>query len=351
MPAKGEDVGGVGREEGFARLEPRRCTFMVGPLALAFVLVASPLEAMAQADPTPASDAEPDPGPGPDSSRAPDAGSGSDSGPAPDADSGSDSGSDSGPAPATDSASAPATDSVRAPDADAGPVPDPDPGPPPEPASAPDPVLSGAPADRLGEPTPTLPSDGVWVLDDGLGPELPWDDFNLEEQYGPPGLAHFGVQLRGAGLAEADAPTPAGPLFEAALFFDLRYSERGPMRFRIVAAMTLQNTGKTALGDYSNLFSMRFRVMPLAIDITRWVAFRVGAGFSFFWADLPAGGAFQVYPDATGEVTVQTFGGRLELGVFASLHQTAVTRPSARFGQVSGDVQAAIGVSVGYLLQ
>lgn len=183
------------------------------------------------------------------------------------------------------------------------------------------------------------------TLDDGLGDETPWTDYDAYTEHGPPGLVHLGGQLRVSALFETQQDrVPTGPSIELAALADFRFSRRSPWHFRVALGISWQTHVERFLGAGRTVTSspgaIRLRIQPLALDIGRFVAIRLGPSIGAQLVprvnETPTsasvdGFAVEVFGGGSAEIALRLLDGLLEIGVHGGMQLTGVgdaQRPS-----------------------
>ncbi len=196
-----------------------------------------------------------------------------------------------------------------------------------------------------------------WILDDGVTPaEVPWNDFDPAEAYDPHGTVHGGVALRLAFIAPGGA-VPGGPLIEMSGTLDVRYRWNSPFGIRIGIGLSYQDYVAEELGGGTFVSTspgaLRFRVLPLSVDLGRYVALRAGFNLGAQWVPMPNGGHAAFTTGGSGEAVVKLFGGTVELGIVGGVQLTALTTVSrCTYYCSDGDgmqAQAFVGGTMGYV--
>lgn len=218
--------------------------------------------------------------------------------------------------------------------------------------------------DEFDEAAQEVGETREWDLDDGVGTdEVPWDDYDPVEAYEPHGTVHAGVFLRVAAMQPV-APFPGGPLVELSGALDVRYRWDRPWGIRFALALSYQEYRAEELGGGTFIgtspLALRVRVMPLSVDIGRWLALRVGGDIGAQWVPESNGNMHAVATGGvSGDFVVKLFEGTVELGITGGVQTTAATtlaRTDPLYGYYglhsTGDsiqVQTFVGATLGYL--
>lgn len=179
-----------------------------------------------------------------------------------------------------------------------------------------------------------------WVLDDGHGHDVPWDDFDPRRDRLPRGIFHAGVQARAA-ILPGISQIPIGPVVEVGLVLDLRYRDNSAWHIRGVFAFAWQNhTPSTASATWL------FRLMPLSVELGEWFALRAGGQIGAQLVAGLGGGSFDIHYGASGEAALRLVGGRLELALTGGVQSTAINYG----GWTSTTLGGQLGGQIGYLI-
>ncbi|MFK7986462.1 MAG: hypothetical protein AB8I08_10550 [Sandaracinaceae bacterium] len=227
-------------------------------------------------------------------------------------------------------------------------VPDPD-GPTEPPVPELDDVIVAPPPPPVARPVETEEFERVepllqaveplrLPLDDGLGEEMPWDDYDPYTEHGPKGLVHLGGQLRGSGLISTrEGHVPDGLSIELVALADLRFSRRSPWHFRVGLGISWQSHVENFLGAGRTVTSspgaLRLRIQPFAMDIGRYVAVRLGPSIGVqliprvnntATRSTTDGFVYEAFGGGTAELSVRLLDGLLEFGVHGGVQLTGV---------------------------
>jgi hypothetical protein len=193
------------------------------------------------------------------------------------------------------------------------------------------------------------------TYDDGIGvDEVPWDEFDVLVHYLPRGLVHWGAALRIAAMPDSGERLPAGPLIELGAFLDLRYRMQSPWRMRFVVAASFQPPEETRPGggqiDWSSPFAVRFRWLPLSLDLHQWVTLRAGGEIGLQLVPIYDDVArWDALPGLLTEIAVRALDGLLEIAFTLGCQGTGIGVADRSGDRTDLVAQAVVGGSVGYL--